>query len=301
VTGTIDIVIPTVRRPSLEVLVRALVDQGVGTDRVIVVEDRARRGPAATRNKGWRASRAEWIAFLDDDVVPDHDWFDALQADIAACAPWIAATQGQLTVPLPDDRPPTDWERNVAQLEHARYITADIAYRRAALESVGGFDERFSRPYREDADLALRVIAAGFHITPGRRRVTHPVGPAPWHASIGKQAGNADDVLMQQLHGHGWRERAGSPSGARRRHVAVTITAVLALVLAPFRPRMAVAAASAWLAATLQFAWRRIAPGPRTPREIAAMLVTSAVLPANATAWWCRAKVRFWKESVHVQ
>ena len=37
-----------------------------------------------------------------------------------------------------------------------------MAYRRAALAAVGGFDERFPRAFREDADLALRMMAAGW-------------------------------------------------------------------------------------------------------------------------------------------
>ena len=42
-----------------------------------------------------------------------------------------------------------------------------MAYRRAALESVHGFDERFPRAYREDADLAVRVRRAGWRLTRG--------------------------------------------------------------------------------------------------------------------------------------
>jgi hypothetical protein len=265
----------------------------------MVVEDRQGRGPAATRNEGWRASSADWIAFLDDDVVPDSDWFAALHVDIARCDPSTAATQGRLTVPLPSRRAPTDWERNVAQLEKARYATADIAYRRRALEAVGGFDDRFPRAYREDADIALRVIARGLRIVSGTRHVTHPVRPAPWHVSIGKQAGNADDVLMDRIHGTDWRERAGAPAGMRRHHVAVTLTGLAAIAFAPVRPKLAAAAGSLWFAATARLAWQRIIPGPKTPREIASMIVTSAVLPASATASWYSAKARLWKESMH--
>jgi glycosyltransferase involved in cell wall biosynthesis len=32
-------------------------------------------GPARARNLGWRTAGTEWIAFLDDDVVPDPDWY----------------------------------------------------------------------------------------------------------------------------------------------------------------------------------------------------------------------------------
>src|SRR5205085_224050 len=43
------------------------------------------------------------------------------------------------------------------------------------------------------------------------------------------------------------------------------------------------AGALGWLAGTLEFAWARVAPGPRTADEIRTMLLTSAVLPAAAT------------------
>ncbi|MEJ7704730.1 MAG: glycosyltransferase [Geodermatophilaceae bacterium] len=115
------------------------------------------RGPAAARNIGWRHARSEWVAFLDDDVLPDLDWWKALAADLADLPADVAGSQGILRVPLPADRPPTDWERGTAGLATSRWITADMAYRRDALAAVGGFDERFLRAFREDADLALRV------------------------------------------------------------------------------------------------------------------------------------------------
>ncbi len=189
--------------------------------------------------------------------------------------------QGRIVVPLPAGRRPTDWERNTRGLERARWATADIAYRRAALEAVGGFDERFPRAYREDADLGLRVVAAGWRIVPGERTVRHPVRPAPAWVSLAKQAGNADDVLMRRLHGRDWRARAGVPAGRRPRHLAVV--AAVAGALAARRPGLA---AAAWLAGTAELAWARIAPGPRTPREVATMAWTSALMPFAATGWW---------------
>ena len=117
-----------------------------------------RRGPAAARNVGWRASHADWIAFLDDDVVPMASWFERLGHDLdtADRDPAIGGVQGRIVVPLPADRRPTNWERDVAGLEAAAFVTADLAYRRTVLERVGGFDEHFTGAYREDADLALR-------------------------------------------------------------------------------------------------------------------------------------------------
>ena len=303
------IVVPTVGRPSLRRLMEALVEgSGPPPAAVIVVDDRrgagapidvaplraagwdARvvggrgAGPAAARNIGWRLAGAPWIAFLDDDVVPSPTWRADLAADLAGLPPEAHGSQGRIAVPLPRDRRPTDWERNVAGLRDARWATADMAYRRSALAAAGGFDERFPRAYREDADLALRVMAAGGGLVRGRRLVEHPPGPAgPW-TSVRLQRGNADDPLMDALHGRGWRDRAGAPRGRRRAHVATSAAAVLAAAAAALgHRRVAAAAGLAWTAATADFAWRRIAPGPRTPREVASMVATSAAIPPAAT------------------
>jgi histidinol-phosphate phosphatase family protein len=226
--------------------------------------------------------------FLDDDVVPARDWRARLADDLAVeLAVW--ASQGVVRVPLPRDRRPTDWERNVAGLERARWATADMAYRRSVLARAGGFDERFPRAYREDADLGLRVVAAGGGIVAGSRTVEHPVGPAAAAVSLSKQAGNADDVLMHALHGRGWRARAGVTPGRRPRHLATAALGLAAVgAAAAGRRREAAAAGLGWLAGTAELTWARIAPGPRTPREVAAMLWTSALMPFWATAWWLR-------------
>jgi histidinol-phosphate phosphatase family protein len=50
--------------------------------------------------------------------------------------------------------------------------------------------------------------------------------------------------------------------------------------------------AAGWGLATGELAWRRIAPGPRTPREVATMAATSAVLPAAATFHHLRGRAR---------
>ena len=100
------IVVPTIGRPSLDVLLDALA-RGTGPRpaEIVLVDDRPTGtplspdrpglpparvvrtgggGPAAARNLGWRTARSPWIAFLDDDVVPDPDWYDLLAEDLAA-------------------------------------------------------------------------------------------------------------------------------------------------------------------------------------------------------------------------
>ncbi len=308
-----DLVIPTIGRPSLRELLAALaVGRGALPGRVVLVDDRrdpegpllpdgvplrlANRieilrgpaaGPAAARNVGWRSSGAEWIVFLDDDVIPDPDWPARLLEDLGGSCSEVGANGGRLRVPVPKDRRPTDWERNVKGLETARWITADMAYRRSVLEELDGFDERFPRAYREDADLGLRAIAAGYRIERGRRSVAHPVRPADRFVSVRLQAGNADDVLMRALHGPGWRESAGIPAGRRPRHLLTTAAGAFGLAgLLSGRRRLGALGLVGWLVGTAEFAWARIAPGPRTRDEVSTMILTSAVLPAAATGYW---------------
>jgi glycosyltransferase involved in cell wall biosynthesis len=304
----VSIVVPTCGRPTLQRLLDALVAGSQPLPRaVLVVDDRRQpgtplafaaplgladrldvlrgpgRGPAAARNVGWRAARTPWVAFLDDDVVPRPDWLTGLREDLAGLDERVAGVQGALVVPLPSGRRPTDWERNVAGLADARWATADMAYRRSALERVGGFDERFERPYREDADLALRLRRAGFELRRGTRTAEHPVGPASPLVSLRLQAGNADDVLMAALHGRGWREASGAFPGRRPRHVAITAAAAVGIAAAGAgRPRLSALAGLVFAAGTAELAVARIAPGPRTPREVALMLATSPAIPPLA-------------------
>ncbi len=303
-----SIVVPTVGRPSLRTLLEALAGgTGPVPGPVIVVDDRrdgadlaatladvaladlrvlrsGGGGPARARNIGWRHAETPWVSFLDDDVVPDPDWSADLVRDLASAPASVAGSQGRVRVPLPEDRRPTDWERSTAGLATATWITADMSYRRAALAAVGGFDERFPRAFREDADLGLRITAGQGAIVPGERRTTHPVRPADDWASLRQQAGNADDFLMRAVHGPHWRERARAPRGRRRRHVAVASSAALGVgALATGHRRTAAGAAATWLAGTAELAWARIAPGPRDRDEVRRMLLTSAAIPLAAT------------------
>ena len=306
-----SVVVPTIGRPSLRVLIDAL---GEPAYPVVVVDDRRTperpldlpgwvevvpgpaRGPAAARNAGWRATATGWVAFLDDDVLPAPGWAAALAADLELPA-HVAATQARIRVPLPAGRRPTDWERNTAGLEVSRWATADMAFRRSALVRVGGFDERFPRAYREDADLALRLRAAGFELVRGEREITHPVRPASRWVSVRTQAGNADDALMRRLHGRDWRERSGAFAGRLPRHIAVTAAGAASLIGVMTRHRtLALSGGLAWLAGTAELAAARIAPGPRTAAEVATMVATSAAIPPAAVAHRLRGELRARRE-----
>ncbi|MET9230057.1 glycosyltransferase [Lentzea sp. NPDC003310] len=290
-----SVVIPTVGRPNLDVLLDALVE-GTGPEpcEIIVVDDRATGlGPAAARNTGWREASGDWVAFLDDDVVLAPDWKARLCADLAELPADVGASQARIVVPLPGGRRATDAERGTAGLATARWITADMAYRREALARAGGFDERFPRAYREDAELALRVQDLGYRIVRGSRVTTHPVKPATFLTSVRDQRGNADDALMRKVVGPRWRSRIGGRSGRLPQHVLTTAAGLLAVLCAVAgRRRLAGAFGAVWAGRTAWFAAARIAPGPKSGDEVVRMVVTSALIPPAACWHRLRGELR---------
>jgi glycosyltransferase involved in cell wall biosynthesis len=289
----ISIVVPTIGRPSLQALLDRVRPQLSTVDvpvELCVVHDDSRAGPAATRNQGWRGARYDWVAFLDDDVLPDPDWLAALVEDLDQPAR-VGGVQGRLRVPLPDR--PDDWAVNTAELARAPWATADMAYRRAALVAAGGFDERFPRAYREDADLAYRVRCHGFELRVGRRRTAHPVRPeGPW-TCLRAQRGNADDALLRHRYGPRWHEKLQAPRGRRRRHAIVTGLAALSLAAAlAGRRRVAVAAGLGWLAGTTEFAVARAREAPGSARL--PLVATSILIPPLAIGHWLRGWTAGW-------
>jgi histidinol-phosphate phosphatase family protein len=312
------IVIPTIGRDSLHRLLAELDgSSGQRPSAVILVDDRpdpvaplpmstslpvtvlrgGARGPAAARNVGWRAARAPWICFLDDDVVPQPNWFAALAGDLAdAEAAGAAGSQGIIEVPRVAGRRATDDERRTQRLAKAKWITADMAYRRSALVAVGGFDERFPRAYREDSDLALRITMSGNNIVQGKRRCSHPVATATLMSSVRAQIGNRDNALMRRKHGMAWRTAIGEGRGRLPAHVltcATAVTAVVALIVGHWRA--AQWAAAAWATLTAEFATRRFWAGPHTLVEAGRMVLTSVLIPPVAVEHRIRGEWTFRK------
>jgi histidinol-phosphate phosphatase family protein len=319
---TYAVVIPTIGRAGLAQLVAA-VDGQPAPSCIVVADDRRDatsaldlpattaplvvvrthgRGPAAARNAGWRAADTDWIAFLDDDVAIPVDWGRRLVEDLDDLPDDVAASQAWIYVPAPDDRRPTDGERRTMNLSGALWITADMAYRRSALLATGGFDERFPRAFREDADLALRTVRLGYSIVWGERVTTHPRPPtAGWRSSLRAQAGNADNALLRAKYGRHWRSLIGTTPGRTGRHLITTVAATAALAamasgwVALTRghwARVAAAAGLVWAGLTAEFAAGRILSGPRTAREISSVLLTSVLIPPFAVGHRLRGELR---------
>jgi glycosyltransferase involved in cell wall biosynthesis len=139
-------------------------------DRVVRIDGRP-RGPGYARNRGVEVSRGEWVVFIDADVVVHRDTLirfrEAIEQD-----PGIDAVFGAY-----DDDPPAPGflSRYRNLLHHYVHLCgageADTfwagcgAVRRAAFQSVGGFDERrYPRPQIEDIELGYRLRDRGGRI-----------------------------------------------------------------------------------------------------------------------------------------
>lgn len=158
-----------------------------------------RRGPAAGRNRAWRASRAPVVAFTDDDCVPQPGW---LEAGLAAMAGRRAVVAGR-TAPPPDQlaRAAGPYAR-VMEVAEARFFeTCNVFYRRRDLAAVGGFDESFRRPSGEDTHLALAVLELGVEpVYAADAVVHHDVRPGSLAANAKEAWRWADLPLVVRRH-----------------------------------------------------------------------------------------------------
>ena len=123
------------------------------------------RGPAAARNIGWRAAKAPLILFTDDDCEPSPGWASGL-VEFLHENPHYGGAGGEIRRLY--DSMPARYIDDVGCLNPSgegssiHYLaTANAAYRRTALEMVGGFNEAFLIASGEDPDLCVRLRSCG--------------------------------------------------------------------------------------------------------------------------------------------
>jgi len=161
--------------PDYEVI---LVDDGstdgtaaiaAGCADVRVVRHETNAGLSVSRNSGLSAATGEIIAYTDDDCFADPDWLTRLVHRLettgadAVGGPNIAPDDGWLAAAISGSPgQPTHVLESDQVAEHVP--GCNMAFRRAALEAIKGFDPQFLRA-GDDVDVCWRLQQAGGWIT----------------------------------------------------------------------------------------------------------------------------------------
>jgi glycosyltransferase involved in cell wall biosynthesis len=143
------------------------------TVRLVLLQERATRGPDAARNRALKSATSEVLAFTDADCAPRRDWIAravaALEAAPPAGAPPAALVAGRIEFPLGAAPRVAELYDAAHFLRHELSVatrgtafTANLLVRRAVLEALGGFP--VVRGSNGDAWLTRRATRAGHRL-----------------------------------------------------------------------------------------------------------------------------------------
>lgn len=166
---------------------------------VVRILTEERPGPAAARNRGWRAATAPWIAFLDSDDLWTPDKLEAQLRFLArrphleACHTGERWLKYERELSQPQRLAPRSGAFLYDAFETCLISCSSVLLKRSLLEALDGFDETF--PVCEDFELWLRLLART------------PVGLVAKPLTI-KRSGDWEQLSQSRHSLDAWRIRA---------------------------------------------------------------------------------------------
>jgi GT2 family glycosyltransferase len=124
-------------------------------------------GLSSARNTGLAAATGEIVAYIDDDARPDPHWLTYLAATflstrhVGVGGPNIAPPGDGAIAECVANAPGGPIHVLLSDREAEHLPGCNMAFRRAALEAVGGFDPRF-RTAGDDVDVCWRLQERGW-------------------------------------------------------------------------------------------------------------------------------------------
>jgi GT2 family glycosyltransferase len=126
---------------------------------ITVIHNEKNLGLSTARNKGIQASQGEYIAFTDDDCLPESNWLKNLL--LGFTEPKVGFVIGE-TFYVNKDYHGYFPERLVKNKGARWPMGCNIAYRKKVFEQIGYFDDYFFAYNNEDSEMAIRAISFGW-------------------------------------------------------------------------------------------------------------------------------------------
>ncbi|HEY1166242.1 MAG TPA: glycosyltransferase [Chitinophaga sp.] len=256
---------------------------------IVYVPLATKRGPAAARNMGWKLAAGTLVAFTDDDTLPDPLWLQTIWE--AYQQEELIAYSGRVIVPVPEK--PTDYEWNIAQLERARFITANCVCTWKALELIQGFDERFELAWREDSDLEFRLLQEQIPIRHLHDAiVVHPVREASWGVSLREQRKSMFNALLYKKFPHLYRNYI-KQHPIWSYYAMILCCLVLLAALLSNAATVAFTAVAVWALLLGGFIWKRLLHTSHAWPHVMEVIITSVLIPFLSVYWNLYGAVRY--------
>ncbi len=153
----------------------------LGNAKVKIIHFEKNQGVCAARNAGIRAARFPIVVNMDHDCIPAKDWLQKMVRGF-------------------------DSEKVGVVSAYGGFGGTSTAFRKELLDKVGGYDAEY-RYYREDTDLAFKIMELGFEFKAVKADYVHdheevkPRGFAEFLKHVWKRLNyHQNDVLLWKKH-----------------------------------------------------------------------------------------------------